>query len=184
MVDLAERAAFDLPLDELQVVPAPAIEDHPEDSVGATGGVNDLLTFVDGAPQRLLDDDVLASSERGKGDRKMEDIGHGDRDRLDDGIGDQVLIVAIDPGNPKRPRELAAPILIESRDGDDLDPRIFGEPLQMELADAAADHADAELTRIPHLVASLSMAGPPAHGTEIVKLLEESLADRDKRDLW
>ena len=142
MVDLAEVPALDFLLDKLHVLAAAPVEDDAEHAVGTARRVDDPLAFLGRWGQRFLDHDVFAGFQRGEGHRHMQDVRHGDGHRFDVGVGDKILVVAIDARNVELLGQVPAALFVEPRDGDDLSARDLGEPLQVQESDAAADDAD------------------------------------------
>ena len=168
MVDLAEVPAFDFALDQLHVLPAAPIEHDPQHPIGAPSGGDDLFSFLARGRQRLFDHHMLAGLERGQRDRKVQDVRNGDCDGFDIRVSHEILVVPIDTWHAELCGQRLTPLRVESGNCDNFRSWNFGEALQMQQADAAADDSDPKLPRV--FQPTPSSAGPtPEHHTYAVE---------------
>jgi hypothetical protein len=131
---------------ELPDVPAlAAVEGSVEDAVRAPRGRDHLLGLLRGAGDRLLRERVDAAVQRGDGDRRVQEGGDRDADRVQPVDLQQVLPARDQALHAVALARLAQHRLLHARDGDDLRARqrvIRREVLLARPADA--DHADAQ----------------------------------------
>ena len=156
VIDVAEVASLDLRLDELDVLAAAAVEDDTKHALGAMRGVDHVLRFRCGRRQRLFHHHVFAGIERGNGDGEVEDVRHGDGDGVNVGVGQQVLVVAVDAGYLERCGQVPTALFVEPGDGNDFNPGILRKPLEMQHSHATADNTNPKLSGLSH-------AATPSH---------------------
>src|SRR4051794_27108648 len=129
MIDAAKRPSFELPLDKLNVLAPAPIEDDAKNKPSPPSRRDNLLGFGRRSGQRFLDHDVLAGLKSRPSNRKVEEIGHGNRDRIDIWIGEEVLVIAIHARDGELPREFTTAVLVEAGNSQHPDSRIKSESL-------------------------------------------------------
>ena len=116
-----------------------------QDPVGPCRRVDDRLTVRDRRRHRLLQEDVLACSERRERGRGVLVPHRHDRDRVDLGVGEQVVIVAVGLGDAELRRHRVEALRRARAQRGELEVRDADDRLAVDLAEPAeADHADAQ----------------------------------------
>ena len=126
-------------------VEAPVVADlegHP----GLADAGAKLLALLDGGAERLLDEDVLARSDRFKTQRDVERVAGGDDDGLHPGVGEHAGVVAVGHGGLVHRGHFFYQVLRGVADGVELGVARLAAGLEVgHLGDrAAAENADAQ----------------------------------------
>jgi hypothetical protein len=83
VVDVAHGATLDLIANELDIVPAAALERDGEHLALLASDPDDLLALLDGSRERLFDQHVLAGAERGDRHRAVKVVRNRDAHGVD-----------------------------------------------------------------------------------------------------
>ena len=124
----------------------PAVVADLDDQARPRDPVAKLPALLDGRPQRLLDQDVLAGLDRLEAGRDVERVGDGDDHGVDLGVGEHRVVVAVGDRRPVDGRGALAEVVGDVADGVQLG--VPGLAAGVEVDDlrdrAAAEDADPE----------------------------------------
>ena len=138
----------DEPSGEVDARVEPAVVADLDDQPARRRPIAQLAARLDGRPQRLLDQDVLSGLERLARRADVELVGDRDDHRLDVGIGQHGVIVAIRDARPVDGRHPLSEVVGDVADRVQLGVACLADGVEMgRLRDrAAAQHADPQTT--------------------------------------
>ena len=108
-------------LEGLDVAAAAVVERDLEHAARAVRGIHHRLRLGRGARDRLLAEHVDARVQRADRDRGVQEGRDGDADDVEVAVGDEVLPVAVEPGDAVLLAEVGARAVLHAGDGDELD---------------------------------------------------------------